>query len=179
MNNEQEIKVSIKSLSQQYSTIENILLFIVVSTAALLGFAFILEFFVDLVPCPLCIVQRFFYLLIGITALLAVLPVSAKYVNTKMAGRGVILWSILGGAVAGRQIWLQHLPKTEDSVGCAVSFGSILDSILYALGGRGNCSIVDWTFLTLSIAEWSFIWFGIFFIVGSMLLKKSLDKKEQ
>ena len=54
---------------KKYVTTENILLFLVVSTGALLGFAFVLEYFVDLVPCPLCIVQRFFYLFIGVSAL--------------------------------------------------------------------------------------------------------------
>lgn len=155
---------------KRYITTENTLLFLVVSTGVLLGFAFVLEYFVDLVPCPLCIVQRFFYLLIGLTALAALFW---SQVFTRLrSGSLVLLWAIIGGGVALRQVILQHQPQDIDSTGCAVSFGSFFDSFLYALGGRGNCGVVDWTFLTFSIAEWSLVWFGIFFFVGVYLLIK-------
>jgi protein dithiol:quinone oxidoreductase len=157
-----------KNIYQRYITLENILLFCFVSVVGLLGFAFVLEYFVDLVPCPLCIVQRFFYLLIGLTALGALLV--PQVLSSLRAGVMIILWALLGGGVALRQVLLQHQPQDMDSTGCVVSFGSFLDSFLYALGGRGNCGIVDWTFLGFSIAEWSLVWFGIFFFVGTYLL---------
>ena len=156
----------IKNLYKKWVTTENISLFLVVSTGALLGFAFVLEYFVDLVPCPLCIVQRFFYLFIGVSALVGLL---AK-LGARLVGGLVVLWSLVGGAVALRQVWLQHFPSITDSTGCAVSFGSFLDSALFALGGRGNCGIVDWTFLTFSIAEWSLVWFVIFIVIGGWLV---------
>ncbi len=156
----------IKDLYQKYISRENILLFLVVSTSGLLGFALVLEYFVDLVPCPLCIVQRFFYLLIGVTALVGIL---SKF-SSRMVGGLVTLWAILGGGVALRQVWLQHFPPVTESTGCAVSFGSFLDSALYALGGRGNCGIIDWTFLTFSIAEWSLLWFIVFTFIGTWLI---------
>lgn len=156
----------IKDLYKKWITTENILLFLVVSTGGLLGFAFVLEYFVDLVPCPLCIVQRFFYLFIGISALVGLFT----KVSSRFVGGGVVLWAIIGGGVALRQVWLQHFPTITDSTGCAVSFGSFLDSALFALGGRGNCGIVDWTFLTFSIAEWSLLWFVIFLGIGGYLI---------
>ena len=70
-----------------------------------------------------------------------------------------------------RQVWLQRFPiQSESTTGCAVSFGSFLDGVLYALGGRGNCGIVDWTFLTFSIAEWSLCWFILFALCGAWLI---------
>lgn len=156
----------LKNLYQRYVTTENTLLFLVVSTGALLGFAFVLEYFVDLVPCPLCIVQRFFYLFIGISALVGLFT----KLSSRVVGGLVMLWSILGGGVAMRQVWLQRFGTVSDSTGCAVSFGSFTDSFLFALGGRGNCGIVDWTFLTFSIAEWSLLWFGIFLVIGGWLI---------
>ncbi|MCW1888721.1 MAG: disulfide bond formation protein B [Candidatus Moranbacteria bacterium] len=158
----------VKEFFRKYITTENILLFLMVSTGALLGFAFVLEYFVDLVPCPLCIVQRFFYLFIGISALVGLFA----SLSSRLIGGVVVLWAIIGGGVALRQVWLQHFPTITDSTGCAVSFGSFLDSALFALGGRGNCGIVDWTFLTFSIAEWSLVWFGIFLGVGIWLAAK-------
>lgn len=133
--------------------------------AFLLAFAYVLEYFVDLVPCPLCIVQRFFFFLIFCVAL-------AHYfwpaqVTAKIAGIKITAFALLGGAVAGRQIWMQWYPNMTDPTRCGVSFGSFLDQVLLALGGRGNCSLVDWTFLTLSIAEWSFLAFV--FLTGAGL----------
>ena len=152
----------LKNLYHKIIIRENAFLFLVVSTAGLLGFALVLEYFVDLVPCPLCIVQRFFYLLIGVTALLALIPTTTRFISTRITGILVSVWAIIGGSVAMRQVWLQHFPPVTESTGCAVSFGSFLDSALYALGGRGNCGIIDWTFVSFSIAEWSLFWFIAF-----------------
>lgn len=160
----------LRGIYQKLATVENTLLFLIVSTVGLLGFAFVLEYFVDLVPCPLCIVQRFFYLLIGVTALLALIPTTTRFISTRITGILVSVWAIIGGSVAMRQVWLQHFPPVTESTGCAVSFGSFLDSALYALGGRGNCGIIDWTFLTFSIAEWSLLWFVIFTFIGIWLI---------
>ena len=163
-------KLQKKLTGQEYITKENTILFLMVVPLCLLGFGFVLEYFVDLVPCPLCIVQRFFFLGIAIVALGAWLN---KNLQQKIVGILTSLLALVGGVVAARQVWLQHLPQPmESSTGCAVSFGSFLDTVLYALGGRGNCSVVDWSFLTFSIAEWSLLWFVIFLSIGVYLMSK-------
>lgn len=154
----------LKKFFREYVTAENIFLLCIVSTISLLGFAFVLEYFVDLVPCPLCIVQRFFFFFIGLTALGGLL--CKNLFTVRRSGVLVALLALLGGSIALRQIILQHQPMDMESTGCAVSFGSFFDSFLYALGGRGNCGVVDWTFLTLSIAEWSLLCFVGFLVVG-------------
>jgi disulfide bond formation protein DsbB len=153
----------VQNFCKKYITKENISLFLIVAPLGLLGFGFALEYFVDLVPCPLCIVQRFFFL--GI-ALVGIVGLMNRNVQNRMLGILTGILAFLGGGVAARQVWLQHLPQPMESTGCAVSFGSFLDTVLYALGGRGNCSFVDWTFLTFSIAEWSLLWFVIFGCIG-------------
>lgn len=132
-------------------------------------FAYILEFFVDLVPCPLCIVQRFFYLLIGLAALSAARGWS-HFLTQARAGFLILLFALLGGGVALRQVWLQHQQVFGDPTRCGVSFGSFLDKVIQALGGLGNCAVVDWTFIGFSIAEWSFAWFVLFAIAGLWLV---------
>ena len=88
--------------------------------------------------------------------------------------RGTIFYSglcglaaLIGSAIAGRQVWLQHLP--EDRVpecGPGLDFMlevyPLFDTIKLALRGSGECASVDWTFLGASIAEWSLLWFVIF-----------------
>src|SRR5690606_37617962 len=82
---------------------------IAAAVAALLGYALYSQYVHGLAPCPLCITRRGFYLLAALFALAAAIQHPAR------AGRIVysvlIALSALGGAaVAGRQVWLQHLP---------------------------------------------------------------------
>jgi disulfide bond formation protein DsbB len=56
--------------------------------------------------------------------------------------------------------------------GCAGDFYSQLERlpigriIANALNAPGDCAKVDWTFLSLSIAEWSLVWFALFLAVA-------------
>jgi disulfide bond formation protein DsbB len=129
--------------------------------AALLGFGYFLQYGQGLQPCPLCLVQRgFFY------AVLAVSLVGALH------GRWVSFYGVLAGlfaaggaAVAARQVWLQHLPADKVPQ-CGPDLYFMLENfplsrVLQTLiAGTGECAAVDWTFLRLSIAEWSLGWFA-------------------
>lgn len=134
----------------------------------LLLFALALEHFVELTPCPLCIAQRVFFLLIGLTAL--VVWKWPQAVGKKVAGVKITAYALLGGAIAARQVWLQWYPENLDPTRCGVSFGSFIDKFLQALGGTGDCAKVDWTLLHLSIAEWSLLSFIALFLVGLWFL---------
>jgi disulfide bond formation protein DsbB len=59
-----------------------------------------------------------------------------------------------------------------------VSFGSFIDQFLQALGGTGDCAKVDWTWLTLSIAEWSLLSFIFLFGVGVWFLWRKIYNAE-
>src|SRR5690606_11897415 len=74
------------------------------------------------------------------------------------------LFAGAGAALAGRQVWLQHLP--EDQVpACGPGLEYMLeafplsDVLLMMVRGTGDCAKVDWTFLGLSIAGWTLVWF--------------------
>jgi disulfide bond formation protein DsbB len=43
--------------------------------------------------------------------------------------------------------------------------------------GSGDCSNVDWTFLTLSIANWSFLCFLAFALLSLVLLRGLLRRR--
>lgn len=38
------------------------------------------------------------------------------------------------------------------------------------ISGTGECAVVDWTFLGLSIAEWSLGWFAALFVYSVYLV---------
>jgi disulfide bond formation protein DsbB len=76
-----------------------------------------------------------------------------------------VLFALGGAATAGRQVWLQHLPKDKvPACGPDLFFmlenlplSRTLEKLFY---GSGECAAVDWSFLGLSIAGWSLLWFS-------------------
>ena len=134
--------------------------------ALLLGYGFYLQYFDGQDPCPLCLVQRGFYF-----GLLFVFAAGALH-GPRRTGNAV--YSVLalllaggGAATAGRQVWLQHLPP-ELVPQCGPDLYFMLDNfpmtkvLTNLLRGSGQCAEVKWTFLGLSIAEWSLLWFVAF-----------------
>jgi disulfide bond formation protein DsbB len=128
--------------------------------ALLLAYGFYLQYGEGLQPCPLCLVQRAFF-----AAVMVVFLAGALHGRWKgFYGILAALFAAGGAAVAGRQVWLQHLPADKVPQ-CGPDLYFMLDnfplsrtlSTLFA--GTGECAVVDWTFLGLSIAEWSLAWF--------------------
>jgi protein dithiol:quinone oxidoreductase len=149
--------------------------FIALACAGLLGYALYTEHFQGLIPCALCMTQRFFFACTGAFALLAALHDPATTGRRIYAGL-MTLVSALGAGVAGRQVWLQHLP--EDQVpACGPSLEYILDTLPLSeafttlMMGDGNCAEVQWTFLGQSMPTWSLIWFVILAITALASLR--------
>jgi protein dithiol:quinone oxidoreductase len=131
--------------------------------ALLLGYGYYLQYVQGLDPCPLCQVQRAFYYAVG-------LSFAAGAVHDAR-GRIVMLYPLLaavfaigGIGTAGRQVWLQHLPADKVPQ-CGPDLAFMLKNLPLSrtleklFTGTGECAVVDWTFLGLSIAEWSLFWF--------------------
>lgn len=127
-------------------------------------FALYLQHYQHLEPCPLCIFQRVAVMATGAVALLAALH------NPAGTGRRVYgilaLLAALGGVfVAGRHVWLQHLPP-EDVPACGPGLDYWLEVfplqevVQKVLHGSGECAKVDWTFLGLALPSWTLLLFG-------------------
>lgn len=132
--------------------------------AGLLGFGYYLQFHDGLEPCPMCIFQRLCFMAVGVVALLGALH-GPRERGAIAYGAVAALAAATGGAIASRQVWLQHLP--EDQVpACGPGLEYMLEMwplaevIKKALRGTGECATVDWTFLGASIAEWSLACFA-------------------
>lgn len=131
--------------------------------AALLGYGYYLQYAQGLEPCPLCIVQRAFFALLGITALSAACHNCAR-LGVRIYASLVLLFAGGGAATAARQVWLQHLPPEKvPECGPGLDYWlqtlPITQTIQKIFRGTGDCAEVDWTFLGLSIAEWSLLCF--------------------
>ena len=139
----------------------------------LLAFGMYLQHVVGLEPCPMCIVQRYALILVAIVA-----GVAASLSGAKGRRVGVVLMGLLalGGAfVAARQSFLQWYPP--EVLSCGRDFYGMIESfplkraIPMIFKGSGDCSAIDWTFLGLSIANWSFLCFaGIAALATALLL---------
>ena len=118
---------------------------------------FYLQEQLNLAACPLCMTQRVFVVLWGVFALAAVLHNPSGW-GLRLYGALCALSAIVGGAVAARHVWLQHLP--EDQVpACGPSLEYMLETLPFSdtlslvMMGDGNCAETMWTFLGLSIPE--------------------------
>jgi len=137
--------------------------------AGLLGFGLYLQHALGLEPCPLCIFQRYAFVLIGLIALVAFLHGPGR---TAQAVYGVltIVAAGIGAGIAGRQTWLQYHPP--DMFECAPDLAYMLDTfpltkvLPMVFKGEGDCAKVEWTFAGLSIAEWALAWFAAFLVAG-------------
>ena len=126
-----------------------------------------LQNYLGLVPCPMCIVQR--YALIGVLVLSALGALGGGQLLIKIVSWLVFLMAGFGSFVAARQSWLQWYPP--EVVSCGRDFYGMIENfpmqrfIPMIFRGSGDCTKVDWTFLGGSIANWSFVAFS-----GIMLL---------
>jgi disulfide bond formation protein DsbB len=81
------------------------------------------------------------------------------------------VFSTLGASLAGRQVWLQHLPADQNA-GCGASLDYLLqvfplkDVLQKILEGTTECSKVGMEFLHVSLAGWSLICFCIFILIS-------------
>ncbi|BAL26220.1 disulfide bond formation protein B [Azoarcus sp. KH32C] len=131
---------------------------------ALLGFGLYLQHVKGLEPCPMCIMQRYAFIAVGLTALVAGLHNPGR-TGTRAYAVLVLLMALAGGGVAVRQTWIQIYPPQVSECGPDLEFmlGSfpLADALPMIFRGAGDCSVVDWTFLGLSIANWSLVTFTL------------------
>ncbi len=140
---------------------------------AMLAFGLYLQHVVGLEPCPMCIVQRY--------ALTLVAVVSGFTALTNRTGSLVtgslltLVLAVFGAFVAARQSFLQWYPPEEAS--CGRDFYGMIETfplkrvIPMIFKGSGDCTKIDWTFLGLSIANWSFLCFlGIAVVMLGLLV---------
>ena len=128
-------------------------------------------------PCPLCMVQRVIFIAIGIVFFIAALH-NPKRITARVYGGLIALLALSGAAVAGRHIWIQHLPK-DQVPGCGPGLDFMLKNFPMSdvwqelMHGSGECAEKGWTFLTLGIPEWSLV---SYVVLGAWALMVALRR---
>ena len=141
---------------------------------ALMATALWLQHVEGLEPCPLCVLQRWAVIVLGVVMLAGALhdPGTA---GRRVYGVLITVAAIAGAGVAGRHVWLQSLPPgqaPECGPGLEYMLGAfpLTDVIGMVLRGSGECAEVQWTFLSLSIPEWTLLMFIAFTLFGLWLI---------
>ena len=143
--------------------------------AGLIGIALYLQYVDHQDPCPLCMIQRIFFIALGAVFLIAA-AFDPKDGIKKIFGAIAALLAIGGASFAARHVWLQHNPPEFESCTAdlftqfeRIPFGAVIQR---AIAATGDCAKVDWTLLHLSIAEWSLIWFVVLTVWSLVYLAK-------
>lgn len=124
---------------------------------AAMGIALYLQYAAKLEPCPLCIFQRVAMTLTAVFFLLAFLHNPAR-LGQKIYALLASLSTLAGAAIAGRHVWLQHLPADQVPA-CGPGLNYLLDTLPFSrmlavvLRGSGECAVIDWTLLGFTLPE--------------------------
>ncbi|MDH3688657.1 MAG: disulfide bond formation protein B [Gammaproteobacteria bacterium] len=138
--------------------------------AALIGGALYFQYVEHLEPCPLCIFQRIFIIVMAVVFLIAAIH-NPRLWGRRVYGLLIALLSAIGAAIAARHVWLQNLPPDQVPE-CGPGLDFMLDAfpmsevIQMVLSGSGECAEIAWMFLGISIPGWTLLIFGIFFVAA-------------
>ena len=133
-------------------------------SASVLSLSFFCQYHLNIEPCVLCIVQRLLLAFLGLLAFVAVChPVKSP--GKKGYACVLLLLSMLGLIVAGRQLWLQHLPAGQVlSCGPGLSYllktAPPLEILRFLLKGTQACGKVTFYWCGFSLAAWSALIFS-------------------
>ena len=129
----------------------------------LLAFALYSEFYMGLVPCPLCIFQRVAMAALGVALLLAALPAEGWRLG-RIVGAVLVAGAALATVgVAARHLYIQSLPPGSVAA-CGASLDYMLDVfpltdvLRKVLTGSGECAKVQWTLLGMSMPGLVLLW---------------------
>ena len=142
--------------------------------AALLAFGLYLQHGLGLEPCPLCILQRIAFFGVGLFALLGTMLARWPWAGRGCAG-GMLLCALGGLGLALWQSWLQRHPPS-DPFACGPGLDYLVETLPLSewlpkvFAGEGQCTAIDWTFLGLTIANWSALWFAAFTLLAAWLV---------
>jgi disulfide bond formation protein DsbB len=131
---------------------------------AVLAYALYSQYYGGLVPCPLCTFQRGAFAMLAVVFLVGGLHAPRGRAGRRTYGVLALLAAALGISIAGRHVWLQHLPADQvPACGPDLSFMMeafpLSDVLRKVFTGSGECARVDWTFLGLAMPAWSLICF--------------------
>ncbi|MEO0442646.1 MAG: disulfide bond formation protein B [Pseudomonadota bacterium] len=155
-----------------------LLLLICLGSVILIAIALYMQYFMDLIPCALCMTQRVFVIAVGVVALLAWIH-QPGIMGIKIYAIVGGLLAIAGGAFSIRHLWLQSLPE-DLAPACGPSLGYLMDNfplmeaLTVLLQGDGDCAEVSWDLFGITIPGWTLVAFIGLFLINCWVFYTSL-----
>ncbi len=146
-----------------------LLLLIALASIGMLAVGLYLQLRLEMLPCPLCILQRYAFAAVALTALITLgLPATLLRV-------GAALTSVAALSGAGIAIW--HLwVKAHPTVSCGIDpLETSLNEILTArwfptlFQADGLCTTEYEPIFGLSIPSWALLWFIVFAVLSALI----------
>lgn len=142
-----------------------VLLAVALVSMILLAVALYLQHVMNMLPCPLCVLQRYAFSAVAIICLIAA---TRRSLGGQRTGTGLAAMAALTGSViAGYHLYI----KANPTISCGIdpletSLNTIPTARLlpFMFQADGLCTTEYAPILGLSIPQWSFIWFAIFTI---------------
>jgi disulfide bond formation protein DsbB len=144
--------------------------------AAMMGWAFWLQYGLGLDPCPLCSLQRMAVIGIGVVWLVAGIHNPGRLGAGIYAGLTVLL-GLFGTLTAMRHVWIQSLPKDEVPA-CGMGLNYMLETLPLAevlskvFKGSGECAEAGWYFLGLAIPSWTLVFYVVMMAASLALIRR-------
>lgn len=146
-------------------TSKPVLLAVGLTAFALVGFALYLQHAKDMLPCPLCVLQRYAFISVGLICLLfAALPRAVTKVGASLGA----LAALTGAGIAGWHLWVKAHPSIScgiDPLETSLNKIAAAEWLPFVFKADGLCSAEYAPILGLSTPQWSLIWFSTFALV--------------
>ncbi len=154
------------------------------SSLGLIIVALIFEHALLLKPCLLCYAQRSCVYLLILVSLAGFLHKNQSLLILRTYMGLCIAFIISGMSLSIRQLYLQNLPRElVPTCGPDIDYLfetlPVLEVIMLAIKGDGNCAEVLWSFLGISLPGWLLVAFVglLFYTLVSLYISKKLHSK--
>lgn len=141
---------------------KTVLVITAVISLGLVGFALYLQHQLDWAPCPLCIIQRYLFVLLAFVCIVfALLPQGASRIGGTIAA----LTALSGAGVAGWHVWVKAHPTIScgiDPLETALNRVPPAEWLPFLFKADGLCATPYPPILGLDTPQWSLVWFSLF-----------------
>lgn len=143
-------------------TSKPVLIAVGLTAFALIGFALYLQHVKEQLPCPLCVLQRYAFVSVGLISLIfAALPRGLTKVGASLGA----LAALTGAGIASWHLWVKAHPAIScgiDPLETSLNKIATAELLPYVFKADGLCSTEYEPILGLSTPQWSLIWFATF-----------------
>ena len=153
-----------------------LLLAVAATCFALVGAALYLQHILEMRPCPLCVIQRYMFLAIGLATLVAAISGKVR------EGTVLALLAGFGGLyTVGKHLYVIANPGFSCGIDPMETMLNKIPSAEYLpwlFRADGLCEGATDTVLGLAIPQWSAVWFAVLTVLLGWVLVREIRRKK-